>query len=318
MNTIDRSPADLADALTFGVTGDNPDAHAARSAAAQAAVTRHSEELDRAYASAGGQVDPWSAPPFGADLVIGAGGDLDAVLASPAFVPEVQREMGLAAHDEFVNDEDGARWVQFSPTAGHIDEAHEGARAIAAQLIERGDASPDAVVGAGRAHGDRLMLTAEQRTTMLEGIREIGEAAGDADGRFASVAGYVERYSELPKRADLREALATVFEGQFWTVDAPGMPEHLRDVVGEMRLDASQPDSPDARSAIGADRAGTPVNESQPAVAGYSRRELAEREMLRAAGIDPNGCTPQAVASSPAMMPQPEVQRSRGDDSLAR
>ncbi len=416
MSTIDRSPAELAAALTFGVAGDDSAAHAARGAAAQAALTRHSEQLERAYASARGQVDPWFAPPFGADLVAGAGGALDAVLASPAFVPEVQRETGLAADEEFVNDEDGGRWVQFSPEARHVDEAYECAHAVAAQLIERGDASPAAVVGAGRAFGDLLMLTGEQRTTVLEGIREIGEASGDADGRFAAVAEYVERYSELPGRADLRDALVTVFEGQlwtegapdlpehlrdvvadvrrgelavdavkparddgrplmltaeqrmtllagirdfrgasgdvdlriaavegiiamwwevperadlrdalvtvlegqFWTADAPGLPEHLRDVVAEIAPDASRPGFPDTRSPEGAASVRTSTLEAQPTPPDYSRRELAEREMLRAAGIDPNERAAQPVPSSQAIMLQPEVQRSRGDDSLAR
>ncbi|AWF99863.1 hypothetical protein [Clavibacter michiganensis] len=416
MSTIDRSLAELANALTFGVSGDDSAAHAARGAAAQAALTRHSEQLDRAYASAGGQVDPWFAPPFGADLVAGAGGDLDAVLASPAFVPEVQREAGLAADEEFVHDEDGERWVQFTPEARHVDEAYECARAVAAQLIERGDASPTAVVGAGRTYGDLLMLTAEQRTTVLDGIREIGEASGDADGRFAAVAEYVERHSELPQRADLRDALVTVFEGQLWTEGARDVPDHLHDLVAEVlpgeasaeavepardgrglpmltaeqrttlleAIDATReasgdtdgrfaflggliamwgevPERPDLREALATvleGQFGTPsapdlpehlrevvdyvvpdeargdshelrptdgmatVRSEESATqlpsTMYSPREFAEREMLRAAGINPDERAAQPVPSSQAMMLQPEVQRTRGDDPLER
>ncbi|GAB7302346.1 hypothetical protein [Clavibacter michiganensis] len=316
MDTIDPSP-ELAEALTFGVAGNDAIAHAARAEAARAALARHSDQMDRAYASARGQADPWKAPPFGAELVVDAGGDLDAVLASPAFVPEVQRELGIAAHDTFVNDEAGARYVQFNPTAGHIDDAYEGARAIAAQLIERGDVSHAAVVGAGRDYGEILMLTAEQRTTLLEGIREIGDASGDPDGRFASVAEHVEWYGELPERADLREALVTVLEGQFWTVGAPDLPEHLRDVVADLTPDASRPDFTHTHSMEGSEWAGTPLSESQPTPPGYSPRELSEREMLRAAGIDPNERAAQPMPSSETPMPQPEVQRSRGDDSVA-
>ncbi|UQB17841.1 hypothetical protein LIX22_002977 (plasmid) [Clavibacter nebraskensis] len=75
-------------------------------------------------------------------------------------------KLGIAAHDTFVNDEAGARYVQFNPTAGHIDDAYEGARAIAAQLIERGDVSRAAVSAQCRDYGELLMLTAEQRTTL--------------------------------------------------------------------------------------------------------------------------------------------------------
>ncbi|UQB17880.1 Fic/DOC family protein [Clavibacter nebraskensis] len=50
----------------------------------------------------------------------------------------------------------------------------------------------------------------------------------------------------------------------------------------------------------------------------YSRRELAEREMLRAAGIDPNGRSTPRRGSSSAIQASHEPHRARGDDALER
>ncbi|QIT13012.1 hypothetical protein [Clavibacter michiganensis] len=319
MSTIDRSPADLAAALTFGVAGDDEAAHAARSAAAQDALSGHSEQMDEAYASSVGLRDPWTAAPFGAELVAAAGGDLAAVVASPGFVPEVQREMGLASHEELVDDEDGARYVLFLPSAVHVDAAYDEAREITAGLIQAGNAAPTASVGQGRTVDGALLLTEQQRSTLSAAAREAGRAVGEAAaGRFLGVVYHLEQYSQLPTCPRTRESLEIVLEGQHWIPGAHDLPAHLRDVVADMTPHASRPDSTDARSTQGNARARSSESVARPAPVGYSSRELAEREMLRAAGIDPNERAAQPVASSQAMILQLEVQRSRGDDSLAR
>ncbi|WP_434513187.1 hypothetical protein ABUV18_03044 (plasmid) [Clavibacter nebraskensis] len=319
MSTIDRSPAELAASLTFDVAGDDATAHAARSAAAQDALSRHSEQMDEAYAFSVGLRDPWTAAPFGAELVAAAGGDLAAVVADPGFVPEVQREMGLASHEELIDDEDGARYVWFEPVAVHVDAAYDEAREITAGLIQAGNVAPTASVGSGRTVGGALLLTEQQRSALSAAARETGRAAGEAAaGRFLAVAYYLEQYSQLPTRSRTRESLESVLDRQHWTPDAHDLPAHLRDVVADMTPHASRPDSTDGRSTQGAARAGSSERVTRPAPVWYSPRETAEREMLSAAGIDPNERAAQRVASSQAMILQPEVQRSRGDDSLAR
>jgi len=319
MSAIDRSPAELAASLTFGVAGDDATAHAARSAAAQDALSRHSEQMDEAYAVSVGLRDPWTAAPFGAERGAAAGGDLAVVVADPQFVPEVQREMGLASHEELVDDEDGARYVWFEPVAVHVDAAYDEAREITAGLIQAGNAAPNASVGSGRTVGGALVLTEQQRSTLSAAARETGQAAGEAAaGRFLAVAYYLEQYSQLPTRSRTRESLEIVLDRQHWTPDAHDLPAHLRAVLADMTPHASRPDSTDARSTQEAVRAGSSESVTRPAPVGYSPRETAEREMLSAAGIDPNERAAQPVASSQAMILQPEVQRSRGDDSLAR
>ncbi|WP_434181455.1 hypothetical protein RI685_16180 (plasmid) [Clavibacter michiganensis] len=317
MSTIDRTPAELADALTFGVDGYDAAAHAARATAAQAALSRHSDELDHAYASVTGVRDPWTAAPFGAELVAAAGGDLSAVLASTGFVPEVQREMGLASREVLVNDEDGARYVWFRPTAADVDVSYDAAHAIADELIQNGNARPTAHVGAGRGVDGALLLTRQQRETLVAAARDL--TRGDDAGRFKVVAYYLEQQSQLPNLDRMRRSLELVAERHPGIRADHAEPEHLRDVFADLAREATRDDFLERESADTATFAASDLDKAPTQTpGGYSRRELADRELLSAAGIDPDERTPQPTHPPLTTNPPADTWRTRGDDPRER
>ena len=103
-------------AITLGVSGHDPQANRRRFELALRIRAEWDAVSDAAYASAG-MLEPYVPAPFGLRSVIATEGDVRSALAHDDFADEVLDHLGLTAHEEFIRDEDGDRWIWVSQPA---------------------------------------------------------------------------------------------------------------------------------------------------------------------------------------------------------
>lgn len=106
-----RAPA--AEALLVGIPGVGEEPNRLRLQHAQYLSEQWQQRANEAYRDAAGStVDPTPRQVFGLELLIQHHGNPEAVLASDTFDQRLAEHLGLTAQQEYVNDEDGARYEQ--------------------------------------------------------------------------------------------------------------------------------------------------------------------------------------------------------------
>lgn len=103
-------------ALTLGVVGHDADANRRRVDVAARILEEWSVVSEAAYSQAG-TLEPYVPVPFCLNILVATGGDVRSALNHEDFAGEVLESLGLSAHEDFIRDEDGERWVWIAQPA---------------------------------------------------------------------------------------------------------------------------------------------------------------------------------------------------------
>lgn len=139
---------DRAEALKLGIEGSDAEANQRRAELARLLIEENGRRTDSAYTRAAEHrslSEPWIREPFGLWLVDEHAGDLAAVAADPALDQKLREDMQIGLfRTQFVNDEDGERYVDIEPT----DAEHEAVAEELARITSKITGRP-----AATAHG---------------------------------------------------------------------------------------------------------------------------------------------------------------------
>ncbi|WP_460462974.1 single-stranded DNA-binding protein [Arthrobacter pigmenti] len=165
--------ANRIDALLLGVEGHDIQANARRAAVASEVVAEAGHREEAAYAKAHWTNEPNIAKPFAAHLIAAANGDVDEVVNGPGFEHVVREHMGITYGHEYIDDEDGARYVPVVPDSDELEAAQaevERIRTVVSDRVSRAMEPP------------RVSHTAERDGANLS-VKAAERVGGPKDGR---------------------------------------------------------------------------------------------------------------------------------------
>lgn len=104
---------DRASSLKLGIEGSDEAANNERLRLATRLLEEYNRIDNDAYATSRSMIEPDTPKPFGLELLVEHQGDVEAVLRDGAIREAVRDHLGHRPGHQFIDDEDGQRWVWF-------------------------------------------------------------------------------------------------------------------------------------------------------------------------------------------------------------